>query len=335
MGQTTFVITVFIGDTSDELAKTAQALDSTAKLITPGNYLNLQAGTYYTSMGSLNNLKQFTKILQQADRIIYAPPAEWNDPDSKIGTEKYLQSLVVNNKRTVEGFTPTPPLDLEEMLQLAGNRSSDGPQIWCVGCSISKGNGIDPEQRYGQLVANELGLPISFLTVSGTGIQWAADQILRSDIRPGDIVIWGLSSHLRLNYFTDHVRHVFGVGVEVFTAIIPNKGNTVKSSTTTDSNNNAKIRLEDLDSPNNLYHQLVDIFKVINFCNKIGAKLILANLLGQAFTVYLEDRPELVNLYGMIGIDSLEIFTDFGSDNVHPGPKMHRYYADEILKRLT
>jgi hypothetical protein len=89
-----------------------------------------------------------------------------------------------------------------------------------------------------------------------------------------------------------------------------------------------------LDSEDNLYHQLTDVFKVINFCDKIGARLIIANILDDIIPTYIKDYPGFVQLNSNPNRDAEKMFIDLGTDQVHPGPKMHRYYADEILKKI-
>lgn len=204
------------------------------------------------------------------------------------------------------------------MLTLADQRQSNiQPQLWCVGCSISHGVGINADERYGVLIANSINIPISFLTASGSSIEWAADQICRSDIRPGDIVVWGLTSHYRLSYYSSNLLcHVHAGMYKINSRLAEN------------------VPPARLDSEDNLYHQLTDVFKVINFCDKIGARLIIANILDDIIPTYIKDYPGFVQLNSNPNRDAEKMFIDLGADQVHPGPKMHRYYADEILKKI-
>ena len=55
----------------------------------------------------------------------------------------------------------------------------------------------------------KLNLPVSTLAQGGTSIFWAADQILRSDIRKDDIVIFMLTSTHRFPYYTNsQLKHI-------------------------------------------------------------------------------------------------------------------------------
>ena len=77
------------------------------------------------------------------------------------------------------------------------------------------------------------------------------------------------------------------------------------------------------------------IYQVINFCQKIGAKLLLAGLLvDPKLAVYLVNLPEYIHLNNYYGVNKEDIFLDVGSDYSHPGPITHQWYADAILTKL-
>ena len=78
--------------------------------------------------------------------------------------------------------------------QLQKYRQTDDKTLWITGCSITHGIGVSKEQRYADLLEKKLGLPTVLLTQSGSSIAWQTDQLLQSDIRAGDLVVWGLTS---------------------------------------------------------------------------------------------------------------------------------------------
>ena len=50
------------------------------------------------------------------------------------------------------------------MLTLADQRQDEcATQLWCVGCSITHGVGVNANERSGMLIADYLKLPVSFL----------------------------------------------------------------------------------------------------------------------------------------------------------------------------
>jgi hypothetical protein len=308
-------ITIFVGDVTEYLAKAAKQSDPSAILITNSNYKNLQSGTYYTSLGDLTHLTQFAEILRQADTVIYMPPDKWTDDNLKNWTEEYLTKFFT--RTVVKNFIPKSKINTKIVLDLADVRKSASKQLWIAGCSISYGTGIDKQLRYGQLLAEELNLPVSFLTVPGSSVCWAADQILRSDLRAGDIVVWGLTAPTRFPYFDGHkIEHV-----HPGTYVNDPKFNTI-------------VNIEQLDSTDTLYRQVISIFQVINFCRQLNVKLIIAALLDTELSTYLLDQKCFVMLHGLYGVTNLDKFLDVGWDNMHPGVLTHRFYADEILKKL-
>jgi hypothetical protein len=62
--------------------------------------------------------------------------------------------------------------------------------------------------------------------------------------------------------------------------------------------------------------------------------LIIANLMNDIITPYLINHECFISLVGQHGITAADRFIDFGTDNDHPGPLMHKYYSKEILKKI-
>jgi len=315
------MIIVYIGDVYEYLAKLACAADPAASIITAKNINNLTAGTYYTSLAELGGLDNLGIVLRTADKIVYAPPDEkWSDSffgnsKMKIWTEDYLK--IFQWRIPIENFTEiSNPENKKNMLALADVRKSKSTQLWSVGCSITHGIGVQPAQRYGQLLANELELPVSFLTRSGSSIIWAADQILRSDIQPGDIIVWGLTSTPRLPYFNNTLRHLHA---RIF----------IEEPALVD-----KLSIDVLDHDDTLYRSVIGVKQVINFCEKINAKLIIASVLDNILIEYIKDFINLIMLYNLWGRDPNRLFNDIGNDNMHPGVNTHKFYAYEILKKI-
>ena len=82
---------------------------------------------------------------------------------------------------------------------LKNTRTNNSPVLWTAGCSVTYGTGVEYSSRWGSLLASYLNLPEVTLSQGGSSIFWAADQLLRSDIRPGDIVVWGLTNVPRIS----------------------------------------------------------------------------------------------------------------------------------------
>jgi hypothetical protein len=323
-------LTVFVGDNNIELSNVAKLSNKSAYLIDFTNYNNRISGTCYTSIADLPGLTEFATILRQATTIIYVAPEKWSDNknNSKYSlqywTEYYLNIFLLD--KTKEIILPLEmmllqPTDLSLMTRLNDNKKDNISQtVWVAGCSITAGVGVTENQRYGNLIADNLNLPVCSLGKAGSSIPYAVDQLLRSDINHGDIVILGLTSHNRITYYTPTKTDLVHVNVGRFAL---------------DSKLNKLIKLESLDDPTLIYSTVIAVYQIINFCRKIGAKLVVAGLLNQPeIAVYFANQPEYIHLHNYYGVEINELFIDLGSDGGHPGPLTHQWYANNILEKL-
>jgi hypothetical protein len=306
------MIELFVGDNGQEPQFAATNKDTTAFLVDSTNYkkfLNSQDQnlTVYTSFSDLPKITAdrsiFFEVLGKADIIYYCPPARWSDhadhfvwTSQQQMTEYYLY-LINLQKNNVNG------LDLSgykqsSYLKLADQSNSDNKKLWIAGCSVSHGVGVAESERFGNLIAKQFELPQIQLTLGGSSLSWSADQILRSDIAPGDILIWGLTSENR--------------------APRADSGQVAFESDPTV-----------LMSETQLYRALTCVHQVINFCRKINCRLILLPVLcSEHLQLALHGLPEYCQTFHVPG------FLDKGTDNQHPGPLQHEAWADICVKLL-
>lgn len=323
---------IFFGDVDDTVARTALAFDRHAQLLDHTNYRqflqspDLNSTAWYSSLGDLpTDLELVYNILSRANRVVYCAPERWSDnrtvdcTDPCISiqglTEVVLCMLPASIR--VENLQPITA----DPVQLVDRRQSDNAQIWNVGCSVTYGSFIAKHERYGQLLAQRLGMSCSFLAIPGRSIHWAADQILRSDIRNGDLVVWGLTSPERLMYVHEH-RLLNGV-----TPVSYDRFDEYKNI----------VHPENLSSHDNLYKQYYAVQQVCNFCEKIGANLILINLLyGNHFIqrAFRRHKSYVHVPYRMRAHSFLTEFLDLASDNEHPGPLQHQQYFQLIYDHI-
>jgi hypothetical protein len=326
--------TLFVGDTDLSLSVAAKTHAPDAFLIDHFNYKEYliskptQDVTAYTSLGDLpKNFEIFWNIAMSASRIVYVPPAEWSDRLTLdiIDPSCSVQGMTENLLLMVSNFCPVENLELcgltANVNPLVDERKSDHPQLWISGCSVSHGVGIEPYQRYGQLVADSLTMPCSFLTKGGSSISWAADQILRSDIRPNDIVIWGITNTARMTFV--HQNQLLTINTNTYQV-------------------NADIEeifpLHLLLNHNTFYSHLYSIEQVINFCKKCQAKLMLIGVLpNNNMLRYLKTKSNYFHFMHHLSFSNNLIYDkyiDLGNDQKHPGIKQHKQYADFILKNI-
>jgi len=306
-------ITIFVGDNDAGLATTAKKINPVAFLIDHKNYkvfLSTEYSTDITGYTSFSDLPKITatdavffEVLKKADVIFYCPPATWSDHSgyfswnsSQTITEYFLYhvKLIKNN---VCG------LDLNSYLHsgylaLTEFRQTVTKQLWVAGCSISHGVGVSADEKFGALISAKLNLPVSYLTKPGSSIEWAKDQILRSDLRKNDVVIWGL---------TQETRAPKAINTHVL------------------AESNPIIRLDET----SLYRAVTSVHQVANFCKKISVQLILVPIIcSEQLQLLIHDLDEYCQLpYQTQTLDK-------GTDNIHPGPIQHQVWANAICNHV-
>ena len=325
-------INLYVGGNDSELANLARAANPQAFLIDHSNCVeflnNPPTGdiTIYTSLADLPKVFENDNVVHDlfdlADNIYYHPPKIWSYTKMKEVTELILQefSLEKNNVHNLN-----LPNYTELYTKLVDGRQTPDQQLWIAGCSISHGVGVEQGQRYGQLIANSLGLPVSFLTEGGSSIPWAVDQLVRSDICAGDIVVLGLTEEFRFPYWTTD-NTVWHIGV--------NHRNQNDRLPFTNLSSNIIDRL--ITDDNCFYQSIIKIHQLVNFCRKLNVKLLMVGLLSSnRLAFHLNNIPEFINYKNIKLQNSL---ADLGTDNQHPGPLQHQLYADfcqSALKQLN
>lgn len=208
-------------------------------------------------------------------------------------------------------------------IPLVDQRQTDTKQIWVAGCSISHGVGVGPCQRYGHLLAKELNLPCSYLTRPGSAIDWAADQIMRSDIRSGDLVVWGITSWHRVTYVNQH-RLLHGISIQTYRKF-PHYKQIVNPET--------------LSSHQTYYQHLYAIKRTINFCKIAGANLFLVGVMpdNHALLKFLKSQHNYIHIPYKLTFQNNTLaakFLDTGINNSHPGVQQHQAYKQTILNHI-
>lgn len=327
--------TIFFGDVGEYLSVLAKNHDSSAWLLDKNNYTSFVGGTnntVYTSLGDLpKNLMIVLDILKYADIIFYCPPDQWagnknldiTDPTKNIQGLTETLLLFVCGSVTVHGADNVLLLKTDP-IPLVDNRKTDDPQLWISGCSISHGIGVDNKQRYGELLSQEINLPVSFLTRPGSAIDWAADQILRSDIRSGDTVVWGITNWNRLTYV--HQNQLLSGVTSMCYKTYPEYHQIVS--------------IDNLFSHQTFYKHFYSIKQVINYCKTINIKLYLVGLLqgNYALLPFFKSQKNYIHIpYTLHYNNSVlqQSFIDIGSDLIHPGPKQHLEYKNIILNSIN
>jgi hypothetical protein len=222
-------------------------------------------------------------------------------------TEYYLYDINLLKKNVTELALDHWTTDIK-YLTLVDTRKTSGQNLWISGCSISHGVGVDPDQRYGQLLADGLQLPVSWLTLPGTSIEWAADQILRSDIQKNDILVWGLTNEYRACEWKD---------------------GRIKNILTHSFEASETGSLAIVSEENRLYKALLAINQVENFCDKIGVELIAFPIIStESLRLHLSKNKHYFENDYQLG------FNDYGSDGMHPGALQHQKWYNFLRQYI-
>jgi len=306
---------LFVGSTSELLGIAAANFNKLSKLILKDDIANINdIKIGHISVGD-HNLTDFIYVISCATEIYYIDDG-WDNLTAKLITEYHLR--LASHKIIVHNINKKITLP-DQMLALVDSRKEDSSQLWAVGCSFTTAVGVDNKDRWGTVLGDQLNLPVSFLAQASSSIQWAADQILRSDIRKDDIVVWGVTGVSRFPYYNNNlVIHV-------------NKAyyNSNKSF-------NSLINEQLLVADHMTYCSITALEQVILHSQLIGYKLILMqfplNIESQELLMlnYLSQFDFFVHVYS----SSTDKFIDYGTDNVHPGPKQHNHYAKLIIDHL-
>jgi hypothetical protein len=306
-------ITVFVGDSDGSIVQAAQKHNANAYLVDHKNYQKFLDTTFhhdvtvYTAHSDLpkitNDRAVLYEILNKADIIHYAPPKSWSDQatDTYCHTSQqsltlYFLLLINSIKKNVVNLD-VAAYQKNNYVLLKDTRHSDKKTLWSAGCSIAFGHGVNKSQRYANLISKATGLELVDLSLGGSGIEYSADQILRSDIRQHDVVIWGITEETRFPEWDSNKQ-----------CVVP--GN--RSATTL--------------TETRIYKSTISVNQVANFCNKIGANLIMIPIIcSENFCLLLSGLSDFYQLPYQTK------FVDFGTDGLHPGSMQHQKYADFLL----
>jgi hypothetical protein len=312
---------LLVGDTDIYLSKCALQYDSTAYLITQENASDPHVNTVYTSLGDLGGVQSFFQLLMSATEITYCPPTNWSDGKTTADryslawlTEHYLGIAANLNNIKINGVLSVPiQLSVEEQ------RKNDATQLWVAGCSTTFGAGVAIHERYANLLSDKLNLPVSVLAYPGASVLWSASQILRSDIQKDDLVVFGVSTYYRITMFNcKKVYHMYTKNLKENSDKFP------------------ELNILQFDSDTRIYECVSAIEQVINFCNKVGAKLILVGIHANIeLSLAMSNYKNFVFYHGKFGTDFQDGWYDLGTDKLHPGPETHKIYANLVMSKIN
>ena len=306
--------TLFVGDIHKELADDAKSHDPSAYLITKENY-NFATGTVYTCIADMESLELFFHVCKCAEKIFYCPPETWSDQNKKgISDQKKITENILIYFSQFK-FVHNLPVNQKNFLTkdyLQDTRKTDDKQLWIAGCSITDGRGIQEKDNWKTHVSNYFGLQYTDLSVSSSSIQFASDQICRSDIKKEDLVFWECTAQERYPAIHPESNELVHI----------NPGKYVDQPEMMHS-----FDIDRLDEPTLQYQNVLAVRRAVNFCKKIGAKLVILGVMYDFDSVWQNYN---VTCYRHL-LCWPDEYLDLGTDNLHPGPLAHKMFANEFL----
>jgi hypothetical protein len=306
---------LIIGDNSINLAELASMMFKNNLLVTSDIFNqvdHLSVDCLYTSLADVT-ADQLVTLCKNAKDIHYFPPVTWDCNKLQTHTEEILTKIVAYYQIPIRNFVV--PTDPTHSLTLMDCRKSELPQLWVAGCSYAYGFGLaQSQQRYIELISKKLEKSFSDLAAPGTSIDWAADQLLRSDIRPHDIVVWGITGINRVNYYID------------------NRSTDIARLKTAKMAKSPKKYFNKMITDDNRVNQSIKLmYQVKNFVDKIGAKLVL--IFHRELSLHEHAKSFEHYLQTLDNYIAISVQQDFTDDN-HPGPITNQVWAAEILEFL-
>lgn len=345
-------ITVYVGDDNPTFRMHVSGIDRSAYEYT--SVYALEKGNVIFLSTIKHSPKDLSIVLTQAKEVIYCATNSWSSLESKyhtIGWMNYISTFrkVKMLRANMYGLGPIEyePIKFNKpiFLEPKEQRQTDGPQIWMAGCSFTNGHGLaDRNLRFGQLFADQLGLPVSFLTMNGASNQWTADQILKADIRENDIVFCGITGIARSTIYTE--EKPWPITINMLDKQQPGYRYLI-----IDNKKIAPMRRmiteEFLLSDHSFFESINHIEQVKNHLLKINAKYLIGYFADLDFP-YLDHMGRMMHYIVSCADPRMfvirpeypwaDIITrspeDIHNDDTpvhHPGPQQHQIYANDLL----
>lgn len=314
---------IYIGDASIAFTQFVLQKDPTAVLCENDNIDNILSSnlTAYTSIFHVTR-ENFGKLCLAATEIeLYN--LTWHDQNAERETQQFIDLFFSSKTNKLYN-------SIISESALVGERKTNKSQIWAIGCSYTSAVGVTDNDRWANKLAKKLDKEVTILAFPGASIQWTADQLLRSDLQPGDTVFWLLTTTDRIDYYSESDQNVkihsnLSVYEEDRTEILKL------------SKHEHTMLMQLLTHRWNVYKSINIIRQVINYCNKLGVQLYIGQALRNdtdtdtALMSLLRSYPRFVLPFS-VKLYYNNFMLDRGTDNQHPGPKTHQYIADEFYQ---
>lgn len=260
----------------------------------------LTSTEYHTTLADLT-IHELLSIVHYFDSIEYIDNNFIKDEEITIDTLNFLSYV---NTMHVNNFLGDEVLSFAEHSDI--NSSYSKSTLWVYGCSHSHGTGLNHNSKpYGNHLAEGLNLPLKLITKPGSSTHWSLRQLINSNLKKDDIVVWQITSPYRLSFFNG--KHVQEIVL---------------------ANCNNRTLIETYTNEQCFFLQLSYVNIGVQYLRSIGVKFIVlcVDSRDMEFNYRYSKYPEFYC--------ATNFAVDRGSDNLHFGPLSHKNLANTLLNRV-
>jgi hypothetical protein len=279
-----------------------RSINNTSVLLTSVNAL-INLDEYHTSLGDMNP-SDIIAVAEHFHTINFVTTQF--DQSSDIYKETVILLNYFSWFKNVTNFIPNPAVSFEYVLP---HHRPDNPVLWVFGCSHSYGVGLRPnEKTFGKIAAELLNLPLISISKPGSSLNWSTINLMSADIRPGDTVIWQITSPDRIPQFNGH---------------------TVKEVILARTDN--RYLLEVFDANQVFFNQINLLNFGVKYLRSHNIKFVMISI-----SPKVEKHYEYITEYVKYPeyCYTPECGLDFGTDQQHLGPLSHQAIAQHILNHV-
>lgn len=258
---------------------------------------------YHTSLGdmSVTDIISVSKMFDQLELIDIG-----FDKTSQIWLETKILLNYLGHRMPVLYHKIEPLKVFTDHSNLLANQNKK--KIWIFGCSHSHGVGLlSQKQTFGALLGEHFQLPVNFITLPGSSLQWSLRHLINADILPDDLVIWQITLPFRLTMYD-------GVTKEIMLAQSSNR-----------------CLIDTFNDQQMFFHHCSLINYGVNYLRAKKIKFVLTSILNSQllFYDYLNEYTKYPEYCYMPNSN-----VDLGTDNSHVGPLSHRVIALELTNYI-
>lgn len=265
----------------------------------------LSAEHYHTTLGDISS-REILSVLDHIDRVVFV---DVFDHASDIYKETVVLLNYMGHFKPIENFSTQPITTFTDHPEILTR--PDEPVLWVYGCSHTVGIGLKHgELEYATLLSRELNVPLKLVARVATSTNWSLRHVMNTPFRPGDYVVWQLTTPNRLTRFEKDAAGP----VEVQLARTEDR------------------HLLEVYNDNQTFYNHINFLNTgVQYLRSQGVNFVITSLMIKMNLFYdymLEYTKYPEYCY------SPDFAVDLGTDMVHVGPKSHQNLAASLLKHL-